>query len=108
MSRIFVPLMVLSLLVAAGCKRDTPPPAEPETAALAEARVVETACGVCIFGMEGRGCPLAVKIDGKPYLVTGASVNAHTAGLCEAARSATVTGQIEGDKFVATSFDLRP
>ncbi len=73
------------------------------------ARTVEAGCASCIFNMEGvRGCKLAVKIDGKPYLVTGADVDAHGAGLCSSAKKAKVVGKIEGDKFVATSFELQP
>ena len=73
------------------------------------ARTVEAGCATCIFNMEGvKGCKLAVRIDGKPYLVTGADVDAHGAGLCSSAKEAKVVGQIEGDKFVATSFELQP
>ena len=33
------------------------------------ARTVEAGCATCIFNMEGvKGCKLAVRIDGKPYL----------------------------------------
>ena len=68
---------------------------------------VEAGCGSCIFKMPGvQGCKLAVKIDGKPYLVTGASVNAHEAGLCQAAKQATCSGEVKDDTFVATSFEL--
>jgi len=75
----------------------------------AAARTVEAGCASCIFNMEGvSGCKLAVKIDGKPYLVTGADVDAHGAGLCSSAKKAKVVGEIEGDKFVATSFELQP
>ncbi len=73
------------------------------------ARTVEAGCASCIFNMEGvRGCKLAVRIDGKPYLVSGADVDAHGAGLCSSAKKAKVVGKIEGDKFVATSFELQP
>ncbi len=73
------------------------------------ARIVEAGCGGCIFNMEGvEGCKLAVKIDGKPYLVTGADINAHGAGLCASAKKAKIAGKIEGDNFVATSFVLQP
>ncbi len=75
----------------------------------AAARTVEAGCASCIFYMGGvRGCKLAVKIDGKPYLVTGADVDAHGAGLCSSAKKAKVVGKIDGDKFVATSFELHP
>ncbi len=73
------------------------------------ARTVEAGCATCIFNMEGvKGCKLAVKIDGKPYLVSGADVDAHGAGLCNSAKEAKVVGEIEGDKFVATSVELQP
>ncbi len=73
------------------------------------ARIVEAGCASCIFDMQGvEGCTLAVRIDGKPYLVTGADVDAHGAGLCSSAKKAKVVGKIEGDKFVATSFELQP
>ena len=40
-------------------------------------RTVEAGCGSCIFKMEGvQGCKLAVKFDGKAYLVSGANVDA--------------------------------
>ena len=71
------------------------------------ARTVEAGCGKCTYGMSGvSGCKLAVKIDGKSYLVKGAKVNAHNAGLCSSTKNAEITGSIEGDKFVATSFTL--
>lgn len=72
-------------------------------------RTVEAGCATCIYDMAGvEGCRLAVKLDGKPYLVTGAEVDAHGAGLCSAPRTAKVTGKIQGDKLVATSFSLQP
>ena len=59
--------------------------------------------------MEGvKGCKLAVKIDGKPYLVTGVELNAGSLGLCGSAKPAKVAGNIEGDKFAATQFGLQP
>ena len=70
-------------------------------------KTVEAGCGSCIFEMPGvLGCKLAVKIDGKPYLVTGASVNAHKAGLCRDAKKAKCLGEIKDGMFVATSFEL--
>ena len=75
---------------------------------------VTAGCGSCVFGMEGvEGCPLAVKIDGKPYLVTGVEMDAlgdaHAAdGLCSVARQATTVGRVEGDRFVAERMELLP
>lgn len=72
-------------------------------------RIVEAGCASCLFNMEGvKGCKLAVRIDGKPYLVTGADVDAHGAGLCSSAKKAKVVGKIKGDKLLAISFELQP
>ena len=68
----------------------------------------------CIIQMEGVvGCKLAVRIDGKPYLVTGSDIDDHgdahaSDGLCNAMRRAKVTGEIKDDRFVAESFELLP
>ncbi len=77
-------------------------------------RIVEAGCATCVYDMQGvKGCKLAVKIDGKAYLVTGTEIDDHgdahgPAGLCVTARKAVVTGKVEGEKFVATSFELQP
>ena len=65
-------------------------------------REVEVGCGMCIYGIKGvTGCSLAVKIDGKPYMVKGSSVNAHNAGLCGGTKLAKCEGRIEGDTPVS-------
>ena len=75
-------------------------------------KVVDVACGECKFGMKGNDCELAVKIDGKTYFVDGAKkmeayVDPHAKdGFCNAVRQATVSGEIVGNRFKATSFAL--
>ena len=71
-------------------------------------QTVEIGCGSCIYSMKGvEGCKLAAKIDGKTYLVTGADhVDAHK--FCSAAKSAIASGQVEGDRFVATRLEVQP
>lgn len=76
-------------------------------------QVVETACGECQFKMKGKGCNLAVRIDGKPYFVDGTTIDEHgdahsPDGFCNAVRKAEVTGTVVKDRFVATSFRLLP
>ncbi len=76
-------------------------------------KVVDASCGQCQFEMEGTGCELAVRIDGKSYFVDGASIDdhgdAHAAdGMCNAIRKGKVTGEIRNDRFFATSFELLP
>ena len=67
-------------------------------------QTVDAACGVCIYKMKGvSGCPLAVKIDGKTYLVEGAEWPNHD--YCDRNCRAVVTGRIEGDKFIATKLE---
>src|SRR5262245_19052104 len=69
-------------------------------------QTVEAACGACIFKMPGvTGCPLAIKIDGRAYLVEGATWPNHD--YCDRQCQAVVSGKLEGDppKFTATSFE---
>ncbi len=71
-------------------------------------RAVEVACASCIYHMPGvESCVLAAKIDGKPMLVTGVRVNAHKLGLCSKAKEAVVAGKEDGDRFVATKFEVK-
>jgi hypothetical protein len=61
-----------------------------------KSQIVEASCGQCQFGMEGHGCELAVRIDGKPYFVDGTSLDSRDAhandGFCTAIRKASVIG----------------
>jgi Family of unknown function (DUF6370) len=72
---------------------------------------VEMACGQCKFGMEGKGCSLAVKIKDKTYFVDGAGINdfgdAHAEdGFCEAVRKGEAQGKVVNNRFVATYMKL--
>ena len=76
-------------------------------------QVVEASCGQCNFGMKGKGCSLAVKIDGKPYFVDGTKIDDHgdshgADGFCSVVRKAEVVGEVKDNRFVATSFKLLP
>ena len=76
-------------------------------------QIVEASCGECQFGMEGHGCDLAVRIDGKPYFVDGTSIDSHgdshaKDGFCAAIRKAEVVGEVVDNRFKATSFKLLP
>ena len=76
-------------------------------------QVVDVACGSCKFGMKGKGCALAVKINDKPYYVDGASIDnygdAHAKdGLCNKVRKAEVQGKVVKDKYKVTYFKLLP
>lgn len=82
-------------------------------AMLAEGVVVEAACGECMFGLEGEGCDLAVRIDGHAYFVDGAKIDDHgdahaEDGFCSLVRKAKVKGEIKDGRFVVESFELLP
>lgn len=76
-----------------------------------KAQIVEAACGQCQFGMEGKGCDLAVRIGKTTYFVEGTSMDQHGDahahdGLCNTVRKAQVSGEIVDNKFKATAFQL--
>jgi len=63
-------------------------------------------CSMCVFHMDGATkCELAVKLDGKAYLVNGAKVGGHE--WCDRPLNAVVAGSVENDRFVATSVTLK-
>lgn len=76
-------------------------------------QIVAAACGQCQFDMEGNGCELAVRIDGKNYFVDGTSIDSHgdahaDDGFCTAIRKAEVVGKIVNNRFEVTLFHLLP
>lgn len=75
--------------------------------------MVEASCGQCQFKMAGKGCSLAVRIDGKSYFVDGTTIDDHgdahgEDGFCETVRKAEVQGQVVENRFKATYFRLLP
>ena len=90
------------------------PATEAVTTVAATTQTVEAGCATCIYEMKDvTGCKLAVKIDGKTYLVSGKTMDdlgdAHADdGLCSIARKAEVTGKLDGDRFVVTKMALLP
>lgn len=106
-ARTALPLALVTLTM--GCERSAP------TAAIAaeEMKIVEASCGQCRLGLQGGGCDLAVRIDGKAYFVDGTTIDDHgdahaVDGFCLAIRQARVTGQVVDDRFAASSFELLP
>jgi hypothetical protein len=78
-----------------------------------KSQIVEVSCGECQFGLKGKSCDLAVRIDGKAYFVDGAKIDdygdSHAKdGFCETIRKAEVTGTIVNDRFKVTTFTLLP
>lgn len=72
---------------------------------------VEASCGQCQFRLTGKGCDLAVRIDGKAYFVDGTSIDEHgdahaKDGFCEAIKKAEVQGELINNRFKVTYFKL--
>ena len=112
-------LFLTCLLLTVGCQQSSEvandstetPVGDPSVKLVSQ--VVEASCGECKFDMEGNGCDLAVRIDGKGYYVDGAKMDDHgdahgEDGMCNRIRKAKVTGQVQDSRFVATAFELLP
>ena len=74
-------------------------------------QVVEASCGECQFKLEGKGCNLAVRINGKAYFVDGTEIDSHgdaheNDGFCKAIRNAEVQGELVNNRFKVTYFKL--
>lgn len=74
-------------------------------------QVVETACGECQFKLTGKGCDLAVRMDGKAFFVDGTDIDSHgdahaKDGFCNAVRKAEVQGELVNNRFKVTYFKL--
>jgi hypothetical protein len=85
-------------------KVSTPDPAK-------KIQVVETACGECQFKLTGKGCDLAVRMDGKAHFVDGTDIDSHgdahaKDGFCNAVRKAEVQGELVNNRFKVTYFKL--
>ena len=73
----------------------------------------EVSCGECQFGMTGKSCDLAIRIDGKAYFVDGTKIDDHgdahaSDGFCNAIRKAKIQGEIVNNRFKATYMKLIP
>lgn len=84
-----------------------------ETKSNPKPKIVEASCGECNFGLKGKSCDLAVRINRKAYFVDGTSIDEHgdahaKDGFCQAIRKAEVIGKVVKGRFKATYFKLLP
>lgn len=78
-----------------------------------ELLTVDASCGQCKFGLSGKSCDLAVRINGQAYFVDGSHIDSHgdahaDDGFCNAIRKAQVQGEIVNNRFKASYFKLLP
>ena len=76
-----------------------------------ENQLVDVSCGQCQFGMEGDGCDLAIRHDGKSYFVSGSGIDDHgdahaDDGMCNCVRQAKVSGTIQDGTFHVRSIEF--
>ena len=100
----FCSFFILSMNAQTSTLRSTPDPKK-------KVQVVEASCGECQFHLPGKGCELAVRIDGKAYFVDGTSIDEHgdahaNDGFCEAVKKAEAQGEIVNNRFKATYFKI--
>jgi hypothetical protein len=74
---------------------------------------VEASCGQCKLGLKGKGCSLAIRMDGKAYFVDGSEIDSHgdahaEDGFCNRIRKAKVQGEVVNNRFKATYFVVLP
>ena len=101
-SRLVLPLTLISLMPACGATA---------VDGAFDAEIVEASCGQCQFDLEGEGCDLAVRFGRDAWFVDGTGIDDHgdshaDDGFCNAVRKARVSGEVVGDRFVATEFEL--
>jgi len=108
--RYFSSLIICLLFLSAAFGQKTDPKVSTPDSTK-KIQVVETACGECQFKLEGKGCDLAVRIDGKSYFVDGTDIDSHgdahaKDGFCNAVRKAEAQGQLVNNRFKVTYFKL--
>ena len=101
-------LFCISAMAASAQTKDTGKP-DPSK----KTEVVEAACGQCRFGLKGKGCNLAVRINGKAYFVDGTEIDSHgdahaDDGFCNAIRKAEVQGKVVKNRYKLSYFNLLP
>lgn len=107
MKKIILNIFFIALSVIAFSQDSTTQKLNPSK----KVQIVEASCGQCQFKMAGKGCTLAIRMDGKSYFVDKADIDgfgdAHAEeGFCNAIRKAKVQGEIVNNKFVASYFEL--
>ena len=108
MKCVFLAFLSFIVLTTNAQNKGTKPPEKNK-----ELLTVEAACGQCKFGLPGKSCDLAVRINGQAYFVDGSHIDSHgdahaDDGFCNTIRKAQVQGEIVDKRFKASYFKLLP
>jgi hypothetical protein len=109
MKKIFFFIFCFGLLSAAAQQKDST--SVPDMAK--QLLTVEASCGQCEFGLKGKGCSLAVRMNEQAYFVDGSNIDSHgdahaDDGFCNKIRKAVVQGDVVDGRFKASYFRLLP
>jgi hypothetical protein len=109
MKKLVLMAFCMQIILSAGAQGSGTKVDQPDSTK--KIQVVEASCGECQFHMSGKGCHLAVRIDGKTYFVDGTGLDdhgdAHAAdGFCEAIKKAEVQGEIINNRYKVSYFKL--
>ena len=109
MKKLLTLLLCFSVFSAMAQQKETP----VQVDSAKKTMTVDASCGQCKLGLKGKGCNLAVRINGKAYFVDGTEIDSHgdahaDDGFCNKVRKAIVQGEVVNDRFKATSFKLLP
>ncbi|HNP22576.1 MAG TPA: DUF6370 family protein [Panacibacter sp.] len=104
-----ISLIVYTILSLAVCAQNKGLAGKPDSSK--KIIVADVACGQCRFHMKGKGCSLAIRLNGQTYFVDGTGIDsfgdAHASdGFCKAISRAEVQGEIVNNRFKATYIKL--
>jgi hypothetical protein len=107
---LFATMMLFAGSIAFAQQKEVKPSAPDPVNKMYE---VEAACGQCKLGLKGKGCSLAIRMDGKAYFVDGSDIDSHgdahaDDGFCNKIRKAKVQGEVVNGRFKASYFELLP
>lgn len=104
-------MLFMCVTLAATAQNKKPDLSKPDPSK--KIQTAEISCGSCQFGMGGRGCHLAVNINGTKYYADGVSMEtfgeAHgDDGLCNTVKKAEVQGKVVKGRYKITYIKVLP
>lgn len=111
MKKLLTTLLSTFILLTAFTQNKESKTTEPDPAK--KVQEVEASCGQCKLGLKGKGCNLAIRINGQAFFVDGSDIDSHgdahaDDGFCNKIRKAKVQGEVVNNRFKATYFQLLP